>query len=325
MGRRVELTGLPLLLISCGVAIGALAALIAGWRRLRAWWLPVRIAGILLCEVLLLLSVALEVNRSGDFYPSWSALLGGAQSRDLPHAPAANLAPWLSRKAKQGAENGLVFTWKPTDAKSWQLGEAPIVYLPSTYFRRPALSLPVIVALAPSGARATQGAWDDRTVDTLARAAGVPSVLVFLRTGRHLRPDRLAAGLPARLAADLRVAPHGWGLVGIGTGVPTALQLFRSDPVRFGPLALVSSTAPPLSAKLLREARDAAGPQLLVAARGSVEPAPPTSDRRHGNPPLREPAGLTTVLRWAYGQLPPALAPPIVADVAPIASTTRPA
>lgn len=323
MGRRVELTSLPLLLITCCVAIGVLAALIVGWRRLRGWWLPVRIAGILLCEVLLLLSVALEVNRSGDFYPSWSALLGGAQSRDLPHAPAANLAPWLSGKAKQGAENGLVFTWKPTDAKSWQLGEAPIVYLPPTYFRSSTLSLPVIVALAPSGARATQGAWDDRTVDTLARAAAVPSILVFLRTGRHLQPDRLAAGLPARLAADLRVAPHGWGLVGIGTAVPAALQLFRNDPARFGPLALVPSTAP-LSAKLLREARDAAGPQLLVAARGSVQPAPLASDRRHGNPPLREPAGLTTVLRWAYGQLPPALAPPIVADVAPT-DTPRPA
>jgi hypothetical protein len=87
---------------------------------------------------------------------------------------------------------------------------------------------------------------------------------VFLRTDRHLQLSSLAALLPARLTADLRVTSHDWGLIGIAVGHPGALELLRRDPVRFGPLALVPGGATPLNPALVRQAREAAPGQLLV-------------------------------------------------------------
>jgi hypothetical protein len=180
----------------------------------------------------------------------------------------------------------------------------------------------VIVALAPAGTGAAQGAWDDPAILPLARASGVPAVMVFLRTGAHLQLDKLAAALPTRLAADLRVSPHRWALVGVGGAAATALSLYGMGPVQFGPLALVPSTGAPLSAPLIGQAGKAAGPELLVTAPDSRTPTPSTG--RHHNPPTAfDRAELTAALRWSYGRLPPALAPPVVLNSA--ASTKKPA
>jgi hypothetical protein len=90
----VALTSLSLLLTTCCVTAGAVVALVLSWRHLRRWWIPARVAGILLCELLLLFSVGLWLNRADDFYPSWSALLGGARNAPAT-APTARLATSL--------------------------------------------------------------------------------------------------------------------------------------------------------------------------------------------------------------------------------------
>jgi hypothetical protein len=319
----VALTSLSLLLTMCCVTIAALVALVLCWRRLRRWWMPARVAGILVCELLLIFSAGLWLNRADDFYPSWSALLGGGPGRNVPPtAPTARLATSLPANAQQqGDHEGLSFAWRPPDLAAWRLGAVPIVYLPPAYFHSPTLSLPVIVALAPAGTGAAQGAWDDPAILPLARASGVPAVVLFLRTGAHLRLDKLAVALPARLAADLRVTPHRWALVGIGAAAASALSLYGIGPVQFGPLALVPATGAPLNAQLIGQATKAAGPELLVTAPDG-RTATPSTERHRSASTAFDRAELTTALRWSYGRLPPALAPPVVLN--PTAPTRKP-
>jgi hypothetical protein len=334
----MELTSTWLLVISCFDAIGTIVLLVALWKRMRRWWLPARIIGLLLCETLVLTSVALEVNRVGDFYPSWSALLGGAQTRDLAHAPNANLNAWLQGKAAEGIRSGLVFTWKTFGEASWKLAEAPIVYLPPAYFRRPDAVVPVIVAIAPVGAGAKQGAWDDRTVKSLITNAPVPSCVVFLRTAKDAKVvGPLADKLPARLQADLRVTPHGWVVIGAGTATSVAFDLLRSDSAQFNALALVSQAAP-LDARLVTDAREATSGRFMLAETSPT--AHPTASPRKGQTPApvskasaeksiadrTVPPTVAAALLWAYGQLTPSLAPAVVLPPLPdpsvVATTT---
>ncbi|MEV6636019.1 hypothetical protein AB0M54_35240 [Actinoplanes sp. NPDC051470] len=69
----MTLTGWPI------IGLAGLAALVTGagtvlrWRRSRV---PLRLAGLLLTEALVVFSIGLVVNRSQQFYPSWTALSG---------------------------------------------------------------------------------------------------------------------------------------------------------------------------------------------------------------------------------------------------------
>jgi hypothetical protein len=303
----MELTSRSLVALSAITTVLACTALIVFWRRLarRAWPL-VRVVGILLCEALLIFTVALQINRADDFYPSWSALLGGDQTRDLPRAPAASLSGWLASKAAEGARSGLAFTWRSSDA-AWRLPQPPIVYLPPAYFRQPGLMLPVIVVLAPPALTAAQGAWDDPAPAALAHDAGVSAGLILLRADAHLNVTTLAATLPQRLLTDVRVAPHGWGVTAIGAAIPAGLDLLRLGSDRFGPLALVPSATTAVNPLWIKTARDEAGallaPSHLPGGAGRRSVATGSA--------VVSPA-LVAALRWVFGQMPPALAPPMV-------------
>jgi hypothetical protein len=308
----VELKSGLLLTIACVGTIGVLAALIVFWRRLRRWWIPMRVVLILLGEALLLFSVALEVNRVGDFYPSWSALMGHANATHLPDEADARLGDWIQAKASQGTTNGVIFSWRPPGLESWHLGAAPVAYLPAAYFHSPSLQLPVIVVLAPTGSDPSTGAWDDAGVDRLIKAANIPACVVFLRTGKGLDLANLADSLPTALTADLPVMRHRWALVGVGPAAATAVALHSADTTRFGPLALVP-VGEALPVQLVREASTLSGGELLVTP--VVARTGPTADGRPTHKVLVQPS-LVGALRWAYPLLPPALEPPQVLPTA---------
>jgi hypothetical protein len=300
----VALTSRSLIAFCAIATVLACTALIVFWRRLgRGGWPLVRMVGILLSEGLLIFTVALQVNRADDFYPSWSALLGGVQSRDLPRASAVSLSGWLAGQAAEGARTGLAFTWRSSDA-AWRLPQPPTMYLPPAYFRQPGLVLPVVVVVAPPTVTAAQGAWDDPAA--LAHAASVNACLILVRADPHLNVPSLAATLPQRLLADVRVAPHGWGVTAIGAAIPSGLDLLRLGSDRFGPLALVPSATTAVSPLWIRTARAEAGALLAPSHM-------PGGAGRRGVA-----TGLVAALRWVGSHLPPALAPPLALPSYPV-------
>ncbi|MFD0823188.1 hypothetical protein ACFQ0D_33845, partial [Micromonospora zhanjiangensis] len=259
----MELTSLPLLIVVWCVTIGAVTALVLYWRRLRGRLLPVRVVALLLSEILLIFGVALVVNRSGEFYPTWSALLSSGGADDHSTERHANLAPWLQSKAGEGSRYGLAFPWRPEGDAAWALDRPPTIFLPPAYFRSPTLNLPVVVVIAPPGVGATRDGWNDQDVAAFGRATAIPAVLVFIRADTRMKVKRLTGELPTRLAADLRIAQHGWGMAAIGGAVPDGLRIFEGDPDRFGPLALLPAGTPLADGQVQRAQRDA-GSQLFV-------------------------------------------------------------
>jgi hypothetical protein len=307
----MELTSLFLLVIVWCVAVGAVAALVVYWRRLRGRLLPVRVVAMLLCEILLIFGVALVVNRSGDFYPTWSALVGSSSTKDQSTDRRANLAPWLQSKAAEGARNGLAFPWRPDGVADWGLDRPPTIFLPTAYFRGPALSLPVIVMMAPPGVGTAHGGWEDQKIAAFGRASGVPAVMLFLRAGSRVRVHRLTADLPVRLAADLRVAQHGWAMIAVGAAVPDGLDVFDRDPDRFGPLALLPAGSTPLAEHLVQRAQRAAGTQLFIPGQpvGPTKEHPPASAASSAKPPPPGGAPKGPLAGGAQKAVPPGGAP----------------
>jgi hypothetical protein len=305
----MSLTGLPLLALSVLATGGALVLLAGGWHRRVRSRVAIRTLGIVLCEVLALASVGLAVNRNGDFYPSWSALLGGVQTRELPHAVATDLARWLHARAPQGLRDGLVFTWKPPTESAWHLAEAPIVYVPPAYFHHAAASFPVVLVVAHRSVGADRGAWDDRSVGRLVHSTPIAAVLVLVRAADPADPASLGVRLPARLDRDLGVAAHGWAVIGVGADAATALRVYAGEPGRFSVLGLLPEGSTPLPAALLSAAH-ALPPGSDVLVVGGTAPHHPAGRARPGRgaPGQR----LTAALAWAYTQLPPALAAPLL-------------
>lgn len=323
----MELTGLPLLILVWMGALGATVALVRFWRRLSGRLVAVRAIGILLCEALLLFAVGAAVNRDGQFYPSWSALVGGGAVGNQSARRAANLTPWLQTRAAEGRRDGLIFPWQPTDEPAWRLDQPPTIYLPPAYFRDADVNLPVVLALAPPGLGSDAGGWDDPGLQSLAHRSDPSAVVVFLRVGTGARLDRLAAQLPDQLAADLRATGHGWAVIGVGTDAKAALALAAADPTRYGPVALVDGGSYRLGPDLLDAARRSVGSQLLVDPAASADAAGPgpgpaasagsSVNLRHQRAGDLPPVRFAAALDWVQAQLPPPLAPPEVVEPLP--------
>jgi len=318
----MSLTGLPLFVLCLIATLGALTLVIVLWRRLGRFRVAGRTLGIVLCEALALASLGLAVNRNGDFYPTWSALLGGVRTRSQPHALSTNLTDWLHARTAEGERDGLVFTWKPPTESAWHLAAAPIVYLPPAYFHRADSSFPVAVVVAPASLARNPGAWGDRGISRLVAStavAAMPAVVVLVRPSNAVAATSLSLtlrrGLPARLGGDLRVTAHSWAIIGVGAEAPIALEVYAHEPGRFSALGLLAVGSTPLPAGLVSDARRLApGSSVLVVAGATPHR---TAGRARSSLSVAEPPGsqLATVLAWAYAQMPPALAAPLLADL----------
>jgi hypothetical protein len=192
----LTLLGRPLVILAGVATLVVAAATVLLWRRRL---LTVRIAGLLLVEVLLVATVGLQVNRHEKFYPSWRALTGdtGTATRTAPVTPAR-------LDASLAADGRRDVLWQPAGAAAWRLAEPPRLLLPDGYVQRPAVRFPVIVALVPSAQAAAAEARQVRDA----------VVVVLVPTG-----DTTAGSLrdlPPALAGDVRVTADGWALVAAG-------------------------------------------------------------------------------------------------------------
>ena len=240
----VALTGVPLLAAVALAAAAAIAAIIALWSRFGRWRLLGRAAGVLLCELLVVLSAGLIANRGGQFYPSWQALLGhtGTATVTAPR-PAGRLDAQLAGVT--------ALRWQPVDSAGWRLAAPAEVVAPPGYAEQASATFPVVVELGGNAAEHSPGVVGRGVVGVVV----VPSART---TAAAL------ASLPAALARDLRVTGRGWALVTSAAQAPLAEQLIRQEPGRFAALAVVGDALP---------ADVRPGPALAVAVMHSTSAA----------------------------------------------------
>jgi len=172
--------------------------------------------------------------------------------------------------------------------------------------------------VAPASVGANLGA-DDRGISRLVGSTAVaatPAIVVLVRPKNAADATSLSRGLPARLDRDLGVTAHSWAIIGVGAAASTALEVYTKEPGRFSALGLLGEGSTPLPAGLLSAARRLApGSSVLVVAGA----APRTAGGAKSSFSVAEPPGsrLASALAWAYAQMPPALAAPLLADLPP--------
>jgi hypothetical protein len=221
----MELTSGTLLATAGIVCAAGLTALVLMWRRWGGRLVVLRAVGILACELLIVVTAGLAINRWGEFYPTWSSLRDDPSGASEPAVQRPD--PGLTAAAPDGAQVGYLLRWPATPLG---MTGPPLVWLPPSYFREPTEALPVVVVVAGPDGGPADGAWSGNEVPVGDRPAG--GCVVFVRVSAQPASGLLT--LPAELVRDLHVATHGWGAVGIGTAAPTAHRLATADAVRFG-------------------------------------------------------------------------------------------
>jgi hypothetical protein len=345
----MPLVSLRLIGVAALLTMLALAGTVLLWRRWGRWRLVTRPVGILVFQVLLLLTVGLIVNRAEKFYPSWEALRGTEEGETVaaPPLPDGLLDPWLRQQARP--DGSAVATWEPAAAKGWKLGGAATLTVPAGYLDRTSTVYPAVLALVPAGTSATTTGEVARTVT----AAAGPAVVLSAPVGPDTRAGDLATALPAELGHDVRVTPRNWALVAPLADARRAVDTVAAAPGRFSALVLIGTgpgaTVPagvrlpaaiPVTVVRPDPAARATGTPPLnrttpsKAAQRSPAPAEPKASTPKNQPapsaaavtavPLPCAAGeeWRTALGWAVAQTPAALDQPIVL---PSLSPTTPA
>ncbi|GAA2851453.1 hypothetical protein Acy02nite_34980 [Actinoplanes cyaneus] len=192
----MRLTGLPLILLAGALTIATVVATVRWWRRL-----PIRIAGLLVMEVLLVLEAGLIANRMARFYPSWQALGGTPEVAVVAATTAGRLDASIAA--------GEAIPWTPPGSGSWGLATTPLVVVPPDYLTCPDRRFPVVIVL---------------TGVTPRPAEGVLSV-VLAPTARTNAAS--LATVPAALSADFRVTDTYAVVAGPGPAQP-GLHALRS-------------------------------------------------------------------------------------------------
>jgi enterochelin esterase-like enzyme len=135
--RRVPLTSNWTLATLAALALAAVVATTIMWSRLRSWlrW-PARIFMLVVCQLTACALVAALVNDAGQFYGSWSELLGNAAPGvSLTHIAAGSEDRRLAddiRLRKRLGRSLMVSVYVP-DA-GIPRAQAALVYLPAAYF-----------------------------------------------------------------------------------------------------------------------------------------------------------------------------------------------
>ncbi|MCU7727753.1 hypothetical protein ODJ79_28885 [Actinoplanes sp. KI2] len=318
----MSLTGSPLIVLAAFGTLAAVAATVLGWNRFGRVRYLVRVAGVLLAEVLLLLSVGLAVNRSEQFYPTWDALLGTApslvttQDKTYRSTPGA-LDQELAARAAGRTGDAQTFLWQSADWHAWGLAAAPTVITPPGYLLHPtwAYSVVLVVGVNPASWTAAQ----EGSAARRASATGISAVVVFATTTAATTAPALATALPARLDRDLRVTTHRWAIVAAADDAALADTAVADAAARYPSIAVVPAgaqrttpagaqpTAPAGAQPTAPAGALPAGVTAAAVVEGSPAAAPPA-----GVVPLPSTASdaLYTALSWAIGRTPPPLASP---------------
>ena len=334
----MSLTGVPLILtaVCCTLAtIGATAWVWSRWGRARLFLRP---AGVLLAEALLLFTVGLVVNRSEQFYPTWSALLDSKSSSDTTYRTRpGDLDRRLAARAGARIGDAQVFPWQPTGWSGWRLADAPTVITPPAYLLHPTWRYSAVLVVDDN-----TGAWTAAEEESAARratATGASAVVVFVTTTAATSVATLATVLPNQLGRDLRVTVHRWAMVSSAADTLLAQRTVVAAPGRFpsivsvrpgarvvsGPTPRSTPTKLPLLTTIIRAhghtQKRAAKNTTAVTLPAGIESTEVVSDdsgspHQTGTPTLLStvPDALYTALAWAIGRT----APPLAASSPPV-------
>jgi len=191
----VSLTGRGLIVLSATLTVLVAAATVWLWRRGGWWRSPIRIAGLVTIETLIVLTAGLILNRSERFYPSWQALTASH--------PTETAAARQIGRLDHALAVGNVLSWSPPEESRWRLATTPLLIVPVDYARHPDRSYPVIVVLIAT----------DRAAAIRAQAAAMTDALTVIAVPTPTTTAADLATLPARLAQDTRATGTGWAIV----------------------------------------------------------------------------------------------------------------
>jgi hypothetical protein len=207
----MRLTGAPLILL-VGLATAATGTgTVLLWRRRL---LPLRVAGILLAEVLVVAGVGLVVNRAERFYPSWQALRGDTGTTTTTAATPSGLLDGRFAGASE-------IVWRPSAESRWKLAGPPRIVVPAGYRARAHDTFPVVLALVPAARPALAEARRLHDAVTVVLVPTRGTTAAALRT------------LPDGLRRDVRVTTGGWDVVSTGRTATLAAALVRTQPPGF--------------------------------------------------------------------------------------------
>ncbi|MGX6607435.1 hypothetical protein ACWKSP_35715 [Micromonosporaceae bacterium Da 78-11] len=220
----MNLTGIPLILLTGAIAVLAGGATVRFWSRGGRWRLPTRTASLLVVEVTVVLGVALVANRAEAFYPSWRALRGdtGADVVTTGHA-AGRLDGSLAT-----TQSGVL--WRAGGAPAWHLADPPVLIAPTGYDQRADLTFPVVLALVDA----------DRSAPARTLAGALPDVVTVVLVPTGATTAAALTTLAAQLDRDTRVTGRGWAIVADPSHAGLARQLEALAPDRFTSLVVGS-------------------------------------------------------------------------------------
>ena len=289
----MTLIGVPLIALALIATAAAIAATTLLWSRPGRWRPVHRSAGVLLCEVLVVLSAGLIANRQEEFYPSWQALAGdtGTTATTRPRP--------VGRLDTEFGAGTLKAAWRPAGSAAWQLASNAEVTVPASYPTSEG-SFPALVAL---GGRPAP--------DGLVRLSLLPT----RRTSAAALAD-----LPALLGTDLRVTGHGWALLTAPAWAGLAARFVAEHPGRFTALAVVGAPPPGFHCPpgvAVAVARPASEHGALPRGAAVARPGSGRGALPRGAAQLT--GSWAAASGWAARQTPPTLAAPEVLPTAAVA------
>lgn len=227
----MSLTGRAIILLSAALTILVAAATVFLWRRGGRLRPPIRVAGLLTVEVLVVLTAGLIVNRSERFYPSWQALAASHSTENAAKPPVGRLDGVLA--------SSNVVRWSPPEESGWRLAAPPVLIVSADYARHAGRSYPVIVVLTSA----------DRVASIRAEAASITDALIVVAVPTRGTTAADLTTLPARLAQDARAADTGWAIVADTAQTTLARRWHNLVPARFrlvtNALATAADRLPP--------------------------------------------------------------------------------
>jgi S-formylglutathione hydrolase FrmB len=257
---RVDLLGLPFLLLAVAVGGLVVAAVAATWNRwpTKTRW-PARIVGLALVLLVGAALAGVVVNRSFGLYSSLSELTdrpSRLEPVDSFAAPSDSsqfevLTPdWQHAAAtRAAADSGILLRVRLRGARS-RISRVGLVYLPAAYSRNPTSRFPALELFhgTPGGPNNYADQLDvSRVLDEEIDAGRIPPVVAVLpmiddgRSGEcvdgvHGPRDEtyLAGDVPADVEAALRVLPgRSFAVLGYSTGGFCAVNLALRHPDRY--------------------------------------------------------------------------------------------
>jgi esterase/lipase superfamily enzyme len=266
----MPLTGNWTLAVLSAAAFVAVVCTVVFWAHIRSWirW-PARGLMIVMCQLTACAVVAALVNDAGQFYGSWSELLGKDTGVSLGHVKAGALDRKVTAELnRQGRLGKSLLTTVYVPRAGEKKADSGLVYLPAAYFASSYQNVrfPVIELLQgfPAGPKTWTTALDLQNIldGEIASNRSYPFIAVlpvqnYLGHGRDgecvdaAHGPRVETTLTVNVRRTIenafRVDPNrlSWAAMGYSTGGFCALNMVLRHPSMFGSAVSMSGNTHP--------------------------------------------------------------------------------